>query len=955
MGLAERLLGVLRHPAAALAPEEAAARAFGLSSSEELRSLFSCLLLCEAVYKPSPDSVVAALNDLAPRLPVAHDLHEVEIATSGGYLLARGTGTLYVCFRGTLGLRDYLTDANFLLRELWQAEAAVHTTTTSFAPAAHRGFLGRAEGVPAEALHMHALRHCLRLVLCGHSLGGAVAALCTLRLLAALGQGGAASTQLRCVTFGSPPLGNAALATHVRERQWETLFHSYVLPEDPIPRLFLGQAQPGPARDAAAAAALETLFEQEGAGSSEEVREAAPLSSSGGTLMGAWLVGRLRSAVPGVAAAASSALARTRGSTPASQRAQPAFEGAVGELTSASSSGGQQQAADLPPPPAVAAPPSALRLPGAAASWAAGRMQAMGASARSWAPSSALPAFVHFGSRRYLRLPAQPEGQHSSAYAPPLADAGRQLLALSQPARLHSLAAYRRRAVRIASTALQRAGDSAVPPVAASSVRLAAIAPVPEVAQAVARVPPLFPPPTAATGPSTSPAAGHTVLAMEVRGRGLEFVTGALLQLPESDVLEALAVANHAREALVQQLASLAARASGAGSSGRWLRSPMATIEGRLSLEFAAPMAALLAMQLLPGTHNPTATLVLLSDFKERACTADLACKAVWLAGDAGLSSAAFHSLVRSGQELAMPQPQPATAPWQRWPGPLTSLPGSLSTAADSALPWLRGRAPRALEVLQHSTSEQQRQRQQGKGPWWRAALRPLHQLWGSLQLGQEPRLPEALSFGVVLTDASGLVAGMSSMAQCVELAADVVRWQASPHVIAGSLEDGSADGMGDEDLALHADLKLGARLRRHMHEAGSAARRLQRWLQRWPHLRARRPPSLLVLVLRLEALHLTGTDPAPLNAQLLSALRALATACQAASLGLLLAVVARQPPSRAYRENLALSVGLAAGSAAVVPLAAGPPGTEHADFDVRLLHAAIGSALEAQTQRSRL
>eukprot|EP00887_Chlorella_sp_A99_P007512 scaffold2.g7512.t1 len=793
MGLAERLLGVLRHPAAALAPEEAAARAFGLSSSEELRSLFSCLLLCEAVYKPSPDSVVAALNDLAPRLPVAHDLHEVEIATSGGYLLARGTGTLYVCFRGTLGLRDYLTDANFLLRELWQAEAAVHTTTTSFAPAAHRGFLGRAEGVPAEALHMHALRHCLRLVLCGHSLGGAVAALCTLRLLAALGQGGAASTQLRCVTFGSPPLGNAALATHVRERQWETLFHSYVLPEDPIPRLFLGQAQPGPARDAAAAAALETLFEQEGAGSSEE------------------------------------------------------------------------------------------------------------------------------------------------------------------PARLHSLAAYRRRAVRIASTALQRAGDSAVPPVAASSVRLAAIAPVPEVAQAVARVPPLFPPPTAATGPSTSPAAGHTVLAMEVRGRGLEFVTGALLQLPESDVLEALAVANHAREALVQQLASLAARASGAGSSSRWLRSPMATIEGRLSLEFAAPMAALLAMQLLPGTHNPTATLVLLSDFKERACTADLACKAVWLAGDAGLSSAAFHSLVRSGQELAMPQPQPATAPWQRWPGPLTSLPGSLSTAADSALPWLRGRAPRALEVLQHSTSEQQRQRQQGKGPWWRAALRPLHQLWGSLQLGQEPRLPEALSFGVVLTDASGLVAGMSSMAQCVELAADVVRWQASPHVIAGSLEDGSADGMGDEDLALHADLKLGARLRRHMHEAGSAARRLQRWLQRWPHLRARRPPSLLVLVLRLEALHLTGTDPAPLNAQLLSALRALATACQAASLGLLLAVVARQPPSRAYRENLALSVGLAAGSAAVVPLAAGPPGTEHADFDVRLLHAAIGSALEAQTQRSRL
>lgn len=63
----------------------------------------------------------------------------------------------------------------------------------------------------------------------GHSLGGAVAALCTLRLLAALPRP-PPPAHLRCLSFGCPAFGNAALAAHVHEQGWDAYFYSYALP-----------------------------------------------------------------------------------------------------------------------------------------------------------------------------------------------------------------------------------------------------------------------------------------------------------------------------------------------------------------------------------------------------------------------------------------------------------------------------------------------------------------------------------------------------------------------------------------------------------------------------------------------------------------------------------------------------------------------------------------------------
>ena len=64
----------------------------------------------------------------------------------------------------------------------------------------------------------------------GHSLGGAVALLCTLRLL----QGLAGSTpSLQCICFGTPAIGNAALAAVVAEYGWESHILNFILPGTP--------------------------------------------------------------------------------------------------------------------------------------------------------------------------------------------------------------------------------------------------------------------------------------------------------------------------------------------------------------------------------------------------------------------------------------------------------------------------------------------------------------------------------------------------------------------------------------------------------------------------------------------------------------------------------------------------------------------------------------------------
>lgn len=158
----------------------ATCRAFAVDSYADLQDLFNSLLLAETVYKvvdQGTEGAAATLRDLKACYPPGLiTLSAVQWAlphVTHRYLLAESDTTLFVALMGTKQRRDMFTNANVLQEVLWEdlqevQGAAVHKG----APAAHRGFLRRARGVPIEDLYLHAHRKGKKLLLCGARLCG---------------------------------------------------------------------------------------------------------------------------------------------------------------------------------------------------------------------------------------------------------------------------------------------------------------------------------------------------------------------------------------------------------------------------------------------------------------------------------------------------------------------------------------------------------------------------------------------------------------------------------------------------------------------------------------------------------------------------------------------------------------------------------------------------------------
>uniref|UniRef100_A0A0E0NEY4 Fungal lipase-type domain-containing protein n=1 Tax=Oryza rufipogon TaxID=4529 RepID=A0A0E0NEY4_ORYRU len=247
-------------------------RAVRVDTVAELQELLCAVVLAECVYKRPVSEMMRYINkfksDFGGHIVSLERVQPSLDHVGHRYVLAEAGDTLFATFIGTKQYKDIIADVNILQGTVFHEDTAQDLADavecvqnddqkgeenlgTSYRekskqlrkskPAAHRGFLARANGIPALELYKLAQKKNRKLVLCGHSLGGAVAALATLAILRVLASSSPSKEpdrlQVKCITFSQPPVGNAALRDYVHRRGWQDYFKSYCIPEDLVPRI----------------------------------------------------------------------------------------------------------------------------------------------------------------------------------------------------------------------------------------------------------------------------------------------------------------------------------------------------------------------------------------------------------------------------------------------------------------------------------------------------------------------------------------------------------------------------------------------------------------------------------------------------------------------------------------------------------------------------------------------
>jgi hypothetical protein len=280
----------------ALRTNRALAKELRVSTPERARDVLTAAVLCESLaVGPGEADVRSAVTRVRDAFPSgAVSLRGVSVARASKrhrYLVADAPGAVFVACAGTQDARDLVTDASVRAADL-ELAAEARTALGGSRRArlfAHGGFASRARSLRAQirALFRNAvIRDGKRLVLCGHSLGGAVAALAMLGLLLdieddaegaegverngkkknarrALAARFAADGVLCCVGFAAPPPGDEATRLYAEKMGWTRAFVNICSREDFVPRLMLDRNASASKRDAETTPASESLENRE--------------------------------------------------------------------------------------------------------------------------------------------------------------------------------------------------------------------------------------------------------------------------------------------------------------------------------------------------------------------------------------------------------------------------------------------------------------------------------------------------------------------------------------------------------------------------------------------------------------------------------------------------------------------------------------------------------------------
>ena len=137
--------------------------------------------------------------------------------------------TVYVVFRGTADFEDVLVDFKF-----WLKEAERNPLPGSF----HCGFLERAEIFPLETFLSSKFIQNKTIVICGHSLGGAISSIIYSELVIQRKRHGDMLFSNACnITFGAPFFADLDFREHLTSIEPKPEMYHIVVKNDPVPSL----------------------------------------------------------------------------------------------------------------------------------------------------------------------------------------------------------------------------------------------------------------------------------------------------------------------------------------------------------------------------------------------------------------------------------------------------------------------------------------------------------------------------------------------------------------------------------------------------------------------------------------------------------------------------------------------------------------------------------------------